>query len=188
VADPAAMRQALDRAGAVLRLHGMMRDRRLDRGGELSAREELLRLRFWGAGEAPGLVDVGFKGPASRTAQGYKRREELEFTTHDGATAQRLFESLGYTVVQAIDRYVEVYELDRTVAQLEWFPRMDVLLEIEGEPEGIERVIRAAGLDRAACTGEPLASFADAYARRSGRAAILEETGLGDEPAGWHAA
>jgi len=186
VPDPAALRQALDDGGAVLRFHGMMRDRRLDRAGELTGRDQVLRVRLWADEDgAAGLAEVAWKGPTTVNPGGYKLREELEFNADDGATALRLFEMLGYREVEATDRYVEVFELDDTVARIEWFPRMDVLVEIEGTPEGIERVIALSGLPRESCLPEPLVAFSQRYAARTGRPAILAEALLGSEPPGW---
>lgn len=186
VPDPGALRQALDHAGAVLRFHGLMRDRRLDRGSELAARDQVLRVRLW-AGEDGGKTRaaVAWKGPTSVSPAGYKHREELEFNVDDGSAALRVLEMLGYVVVEAIDRYVEVFELDGTVARLEWFPRMDVLVEIEGAPEGIERVIALSGLPRQSCLPDSLASFSQRYGTRTGRPAILAEAALGGEPPSW---
>jgi hypothetical protein len=105
----------------------------------------------------------------------------------DAAAALALFQALGYGVVQAIDRYVEVYRLGDTVARFEWYPRLDVLVEIEGPPEGIERVIAAAALPRRACLPDPLAAFAARYEARTGRPAVLSEAALEGDCPSWNA-
>lgn len=186
VSDAAALRQALDDAGAVLRFHGMMRDRRLDRSGELSGKDEVLRVRNWihEDGGHP-LAEAAWKGRTMVNSEGYKQREEVEFTVSDGTAALRLLEGLGYTVVESIDRYVEVYELDGTMARIEWFPRMDTLVEIEGTPEGIERVIEVSGLDRTACLADSIASFIKRYEARTGTPGILAEDMLLGAPPTW---
>ena len=176
VPDAAALRQALDQAGAVLRFHGMMRDRRLDRSGELSGRDEVLRVRLWAEPDGGHLLaEAAWKGPTSVNPAGYKQREEIQFTVADGSATLRMFEALGYTVVESIDRYVEVFDLDGTIARIEWFPRMDVLVEIEGTPEGIERVIGLSGLSRDSCLPDSLASFSRRYQDRTGQPGILAE-------------
>jgi adenylate cyclase class IV len=186
VTDADALRQALDEAGAVLRFHGMMRDRRLDRGGELSARDEVLRVRTWidEDGGHP-LAETAWKGKTSVNPEGYKQREEVEFTVADGTAALRLLTALGYNPVEVIDRYVEVFELEGTVARIEWFPRMDTLVEIEGEPEGIESLIVLIGLDRQGCVADSLASFSRRYEERTGEPAILAEDMLAGAPPTW---
>ncbi len=186
VTDADILRQALDDAGAVLRFHGMMRDRRLDRNGELSGRDEVLRVRHWidEEGGHP-LAETAWKGKTTVNAEGYKQREELEFTVSDGHASLRLLESLGYTVVESIDRYVEVYELEGTLARIEWFPRMDTLVEIEGEPEGIESLIAVTGLDRQSCVADSLASFTRRYEERTGQPGILSEDMLLGAPPTW---
>ena len=186
VPDPAALREALHQAGGVLRFHGMMRDRRLDKGSELTGRDQVLRVRLWADEDGnQALAEVAWKGPSSLSPAGYKHREELEFNVDDGSAVLRVLEMLGYVVVEAIDRYVEVFELDGTVARLEWFPRMDVLVEVEGAPEGIERVIALSGLSRESCLPDSLAAFSQRYATRTGRSAILAEASLGGDPPGW---
>jgi adenylate cyclase class IV len=186
VPDAAALREALDRAGAVLRFHGMMRDRRLDRAGELSSKDEVLRVRLWleDAGGHP-LAEAAWKGKTTVNPAGYKEREEIEFTVGDGAATLALLGALGYTVVESIDRYVEIHELDGTVARIEWFPRMDILVEIEGTPEGIEHLIGVSGLPREGCVAESLASFTRRFEERTGRPGILAEELLAGAPPTW---
>ena len=77
-------------------------------------------------------------------------------------TRSRAFlEALGFAPVHAIDRWIEVYQLGSAEARLEWYPRMDVLFEVEGDEAGIERLITATGLPRASFTSEALDAFAD---------------------------
>lgn len=188
VPDPAALRQALDDAGAVLRFHGMMRDRRLDRSGELTGQDQVLRIRRWMDEEGTtDLAEAGWKGPTTQDEAGYKQREEIEFSVDDGTAALALFGSLGYSVVEAIDRYVEVYDVDDTVVRIEWFPRMHVLVEIEGEREGIEAAIARLGLERNSCLADSLATFARRYGEETGQPAILAEDMLQGEAPGWMA-
>lgn len=186
VPDAAALRQALDDAGAVLRFHGMMRDRRLDKAGELSTKDEVLRVRLWvdDEGGHP-LAEAAWKGKTAVNPAGYKQREEVEFTVGDGAATLALLQALGYTVVESIDRYVEVYELDGTIARIEWFPRMDILVEIEGTPEGIERLIGISGLARASCVAESLATFSRRFEERTGQPGILAEDRLAGAVPTW---
>src|SRR5207248_1349223 len=66
-----------------------------------------------------------------------------------------------------IDRRVEVYRLGETVLRLEWYPEMDVLLEVEGEPAGIERAIAATGIAREHFLAESLPHFVARSSRRS---------------------
>ena len=71
-------------AGAVPGFAGRMDDRRLDRHGELAGRAEVLRVRrFQGDGTAA-TASISWKGPASRTAEGYKLRRELEVEADGG--------------------------------------------------------------------------------------------------------
>lgn len=186
VIDPDAICRVLDAAGARLDFRGLMRDRRFDRDGALGGRDEVLRVRVWDAEEVSHVrAQVAWKGPTSRGATGYKQRQEIEFTAEDGTQAVRLLEALGYQVVEAIDRYVEVRELHGTVARLEWYPRMDVLIEIEGSADGIEEMIRVTGIPRDQCLSDSLTQFAARYGTRTGTPAILAEAGLAGARPTW---
>jgi hypothetical protein len=166
----------------------MLRDRRLDRNRSLTRLDQLLRLREWTPAGGAGRAVVGWKGPATVSGEGYKHREEVEYDVNDIAAALAVFGALGYRLAQAIDRYVEVYELAGSHARLEWYPRLDVLLEVEGPPAGIERLIAASGLPRSAYLPDSLAAFAARYETRTGRPAVLAETGLTGEAPTWVAA
>jgi adenylate cyclase class IV len=185
VTEPDTVRRALETAGARLDFRGMMRDRRFDRDGLLGGKDEVLRVRVWEAEEVSHTrAQVAWKGPTTRSPDGYKQRQEIEFAADDGTHAVRFLEALGYQVVEAIDRYVEVSELHGTTARLEWYPRMDVLIEIEGTAEGIEELIRVIGIPRDRCLSDSLTQFAARYADRTGTPAVLAEAQLSGQP-GW---
>jgi len=78
---------------------------------------------------------------------------------------------MGYRISVRIDRAVEQYRLGEATLRLEWYPAMDVLLEVEGQPEAIERAARATGLPRDAFLAESLPYFTAAYEERTGRVA-----------------
>lgn len=186
VADPDAIRRALDAAGARLDFAGLMRDRRFDRDGAHGGRDEVVRVRVWEADEVSHRrAEVAWKGPTTRSAAGYKQRQEVEFGTDDGTQAVRFLEALGYQAVEAIDRYVEVRDLRGTMARLEWYPRMDVLLEIEGTPDGIESLVEILGIPRDQCLSDSLTQFAARYTVRTGTPAIIAEADLAGAAPGW---
>jgi adenylate cyclase class IV len=185
VTDPGGLRAALLGAGGIQRFRGLLRDRRLDRDGVLLSHDQVLRVRRWIPAEGPERAEIAWKGPTGISPEGMKQREEIELEVQDGAAAARLFEALGYREAQAIDRYVEVYLLGATVVRLEWYPRMDVLVEIEGEVAGIEDVIQTLRLPREQCLPEALPSFALRFEERTGRPAILAESDLAGAPPSW---
>ena len=185
IRDLGALRAALDRVVAVRTFRGMMRDRRLDCGGRLTALDQMLRLRTLDAEAGTSHGEVTWKGPATVTETGYKHREELAGDIGDGPAAFAIFEALGYQVIHAIDRFVEVWEYGGVSARLEWYPRMDPLLEIEGAPEGMERLITALGLDRSDCVPDALAEFGARYVVRTGRSALWAEVDLAGAAPGW---
>jgi adenylate cyclase class IV len=171
IPDPGALRARLLEAGAVERFRGRMSDRRYDRAGELAARDEVLRVRSYDPGHGQSEAVLGWKGPTLRSPGGYKRREEIEIEV--AASPHELLTALGYEVVHAIDRDVEMFDLDGAAIRIERYPAMDPLLEVEGTPEAIERAVRATGIHRAAFTPESLPDFVRRYEERTGRRAVL---------------
>ena len=172
VDDPAALEQRLRAAGAELVFRGEMIDRRYDRKGKLDKRDEVLRLRVFKPTSGSPYGVLGWKGPVS-VKGGYKRREEHETRVADPETARTILERLGYEVVLRIDRTIAEYRLVDAAVRIEWYPAMDVLVEIEGEPDAIERAVAATGLARERFLPEALPHFVDDYERRTGLTARL---------------
>jgi adenylate cyclase class IV len=176
IPDLEALRARLLAAGATPRFRGRMSDWRYDRpGGELSLRDQVLRVRaFHHPGGRTASV-IAWKGPVERSADGYKRRGEIELpvTGTEAASPHALLSALGYVVVHAIDREVELFDLAAATVRTEQYPRMDALLEIEGEPAAIERAIRATGIPRADFTADSLADFVRRFELRTGQGALL---------------
>lgn len=170
VDDPDALEATLVRAGAELVFRGDMVDRRYDRDGALEARDEVLRLRIYRGSEDHAVL--AWKGPVS-VQGGYKHREELEARITDGAAALVILERLGYEVVMRIDRTIAEYRLSGAAVRIEWYPAMDVLVEVEGEPAAIERAVAATGLPRARFLPESLPHFVADYERRTGHRARI---------------
>jgi len=112
VPDPAALRERLAAAGARPAFRGLMEDRRYDLDGQLTARDEVLRVRRFLRADGVITAELTWKGPTRRSADGYKLREELSCWIEPGSDPPgSIVEALGYTVVQAIDRWVELFEL-----------------------------------------------------------------------------
>ncbi len=173
VDDPEELRAALVRAGATLEFRGDMIDRRFDRAGSLTQRDEVLRLReFRPADGTPAYGVLGWKGPPSQRGT-YRHRAEAEARVATPDSVVTILEQLGFAVSLRIDRRVEVYRLRQAVLRLEWYPEMDVLLEVEGDPPAIERAIAATGLARDRFLPESLPYFVSQYEARTGRAALL---------------
>jgi adenylate cyclase class IV len=189
VVDPVTVRMRLLAVGAVVRFRGSMSDRRYDRGGELTARDEVLRLRTFERESGGSDAVLGWKGPTRRTASGYKEREEIELALGDAGSGPASFlAALGYEVVHAIDRWVEVFELGGTMLRLESYPRMDDLLEVEGEPEAIQRAIAATGIPRSAFSADSLTEFVLRYQARTGEPAVLSSSSGSARPPAWASA
>jgi adenylate cyclase class IV len=163
-----------------------MTDRRYDRDGGLQLRDEVLRLREFQEPDGTIRAVVAWKGPTGVTGEGHKSRRELEYDIRSANTGPGdLLEALGYLPVQVVDRTVEYYHLGEAAVRLEWYPQMDVLVEVEGSAAGIEAAVAILGLPREQFTAESLRFFTDRYATRTGRPALLSVAELQGEPPSW---
>lgn len=178
-ADVARARAALALAGGVLVYDGRLEDRRYDTADHaLAPRDHVLRLRVY-RGE-PASASLDFKGP-TEYADGYKVREEHAVQIGDPDVLHQILEVLGYVVIREIHREIAQYEFAGATVRFERYPRMDVLVEIEGAPEAIERAIAAIGMSRAAFTVERLPDFVRRFEARTGsRAALCDRELDGD--------
>lgn len=172
VPDAPMLEAALTRAGAQLTYRGGLEDRRYDTPDRtLAGRDHVLRLRVYREG-AHHRAMLDFKGPTGYE-QGYKIREELSSTVGDPESLARMLELLGYVVTREIDRQIVQYALFGATVRIEHYPRMDVLVEVEGEPEAIERAIAATGLPREGFTSERLPDFIRRFEARTGERAAI---------------
>ena len=186
VADPAGVRRRLLDAGAVPGFRGLLVDTRFDREGELFARDEVLRVREFRPTQGASEFVLGWKGPATVSPGGYKQRTELEYAVVPRvAGPEALLAALGYRAILLIERYVEYFRLAGADVRLEWYPRMDVLVEVEGGALEIEAALALMAMPREEFTSESLTAFAARYAVRTGRAALLSISELAGEPPGW---
>jgi len=175
VADPAECVRRIHAAGGRLTERGRLEDRRWDNAaGELSARDEVLRLRVLRKADGTSQATMDWKGPTG-FEQGYKVREELSFPITDPDGFAHVLERLGFRVTHAIDRDIEMYEVPGGHARIERYPRMDVLVEVEGAPETIERAIAATGIPREQFTTDRLTEFAARFAGRTGQQPFLSD-------------
>lgn len=166
-----AARAALERAGAELVYSGRLEDRRYDSTDRaLALADHVLRLRVYrGTSES---CSLDFKGPTSY-ADGFKVREELSVGADDPAKLARILEAMGYVITREIDREIAQYTYVGATVRFERYPRMDTLIEVEGEPAAIERAIAAMGLPRERFTSERLPDFVLKFESRTGQRAAL---------------
>jgi len=180
VPDEADARARLERAGAVRVFTGTLVDRRYDTANRaLRARDGVLRLRVQrdGAG-ARALVE--YKGPVS-ILDGYKIREETGSEVADADALDGILRAVGYEVTREVDREVAVFTVAGATVRLERYPRMDVLVEVEGDPACIEAAITILAIARNSFTSDALSSFVRRYEARTGaRAAICARELAGD--------
>jgi len=180
VADLAATRKRIEKAGARLTYEGRLVDRRYDmESRELADHDEVLRVRrYESGGSAKTYLD--WKG-RTETQGPYKMREEISTLVDDFAATELILDKVGFIVTMEIDREIAQYELGSAMIRFETYPRMDVLVEVEGTPEAIEQAIEALGMARGEFTSERLPTFVSRFEKRTGvRAAICDRELTGD--------
>lgn len=174
VDDLALRRERLEAAGAALSFEGKIMDRRYDlASGDLSRRDEVLRVRRYENDEGS-RVFLDWKGP-TEIRDVYKVREEITTPLEDFDSFARILDRLGFQLVGEIDRIIAQYQVGGATVRFETYPRMDVLVEVEGSPEGIEAAIEVLGLPRGVFRSDRLAAFVERFEQRTGvRAAISD--------------
>ena len=180
VVDPAATRKQLEKAGAKLTYEGRLLDRRYDiESRELADRDVVLRVRRYESSESTRTY-LDWKGPTA-TQNGYKIREEISTQVDDFVATEQILDRVGFVVTMEIDREIAQYELGGATIRFERYPRMDVLVEVEGTPDAIEEAIAALGISRGEFTSERLLSFVTRFERRTGvRSALCDGELTGD--------
>jgi adenylate cyclase class IV len=176
-------RRAAVESGGRLVFEGRLEDRRYDTADEaLTSRDEVLRTRTYRDSGDDTRTALEWKGPRS-IEHGYRVREEQSTGVESLPTIELILGRLGYHVTKAIDRYIVQFDLHGAMVRLERYPRMDDLVEVEGEPAMIERAIALLGMRRADFTGDSLATFAQRYEERTGTTAALSDAELTHVPA-----
>jgi predicted adenylyl cyclase CyaB len=172
-------RRAVERGGATLEFEGRLEDRRYDTADRaLTRRDEVLRLRTY-RDTRGARTTLDWKGPRS-VQQGYRVREELNVNAEPVETTAAILDNLGYEIVKAVDRWIAQYTLGAAIIRFERYPRMDDLVEVEGEPHAIERAIDVLGISRDSFNADALTDFVARYERRTGEAAAVCDEELDD--------
>lgn len=180
VDDVAARRRLIEKAGARLTFDGKLRDQRYDtEARELAGKDEVLRVRRYQTNKDDQTF-LDWKGP-TEIRDVYKVREEISTRVDEPAALAAILDRLGYTLTREIDRDIAQYKLGECTIRFETYPRMDTLVEVEGDPEQIEAAIEALGMARGAFTSERLAQFVQRFEQRTGvQGAISERELSGD--------
>jgi predicted adenylyl cyclase CyaB len=180
VDDLAARRKKIEAVGGTLSFEGKISDRRYDfTSGELSGRDEVLRTRTYQSRSSTRTY-MDWKGPTEMQG-GYKIREEITAPVEDLDSLERIFEKLGLALTSEIDREIAQYQFGCATVRFETYPRMDVLVEVEGEPNAIEVAIEALGLQRGTFTNERLRDFVSKFEHRTGVRAAISDRELKDD-------
>jgi predicted adenylyl cyclase CyaB len=174
VDDLAQRRGKIEAAGAALSFEGKISDRRYDFvSRDLSGRDEVLRTRRYQS-HASTRTYLDWKGPTEMQGV-YKIREEITAPVEDFDALGKILAKIGLELTSEIDREIAQYQLLGATIRFETYPRMDVLVEVEGEPAAIEEAIEALGLPRGTFTNERLPDFVSKFENRTGvRAAVSD--------------
>ncbi|NNC16933.1 hypothetical protein HJC22_14510 [Corallococcus exiguus] len=173
VDDLALRRRHVEGAGGRLRFAGTMMDRYYTLDTRPDSGAGRLRVRTYQA-PAGGWTELTWKGSA-RLERGYKVREELNTRVEDETTLREILERTGFAMSEYITREIAWYVFGGASVRLEQFPRMDLLVEVEGAPEAIEHAIQATRISREQFTTEPLKEFLRRFETRTGTKALLEQ-------------
>jgi predicted adenylyl cyclase CyaB len=180
VDDVAARRAKIEAAGARLVYAGRLIDARYDfPDHSMSLLDHVLRLRLY-------EDDSGRRGHLDWKGQtlyesGFKVREEVSTEVSDPDAMAEILVKLGFVVTVEIEREIRQYEIGGATVRFEEYPDMDPLVEVEGQPEAIERAVEAIGLPREGFTSERLPEFVARFEARTGRRASLSQAELRGE-------
>ena len=180
VDDLAGTRKRLEKAGGKLVFEGSLTDRRYDvESRELSERDEVLRVRRYQT-PSSSKTYIEWKGP-TEIQDVYKVREEISTLVEDFDSLEQILTRLGFVIAMEIDRDIAQYELGEATIRFETYPRMDALVEVEGQPDSIEVAIEALGMPRGLFSSDRLTSFVGRFEQRTGvRAALCARELEGD--------
>jgi predicted adenylyl cyclase CyaB len=170
----------VERAGGRMVFRGRLEDCRYDTvERQLRVRDDVLRLRVY-RDDHGARAELGWKGP-TRYEDGYKVRDEVGARSPDADALRHILERLGFVLTREIDRDITQFELYGATVRFERYPRMDDLVEVEGDPDAIERAIAAIGLPREAFTSDRLFDFVRRWQERTGQSAALCDRELSGE-------
>lgn len=179
VDDLALRRRRVEEGGGVLEKEGYLQDRRWDDAAErITGRDHVLRIRTFAAG---GRVEstIEWKGP-TYFVDGYKTREEIGTSIGEAAALSEIMERLGLQVTRTIDREIVQYRLCGATVRFESYPRMDILVEVEGTHDQIEQAVAVVGIPRETYSADSLLAFMARFEQRTGKRPVVCAADLDD--------
>ena len=177
IPDADALVARLRTYGARQEFVGALIDRRFDfRDGSLTVRDEVVRVREYRGEDGGAQTSLEWKGPTT-TPDGYKQREEIGVETGDAETLVAILHRMGFRITRTIEREIRQYRLDGAIVRMEHYPRMDDLVEVEGEAADIERAITQMGIARDQFSTDSLSEFTRRYEERTGLQALTGTVG-----------
>jgi len=161
------IRNRIKTIGGKLVFKGLIRDFSLDYENKTFQKGDyVFRIRLFENGEGK----ITFKGP-KKADKRYKVREEIEVHVSDGFNAIKIFEHLGFKKVFRVDRIREIYEFKNKEVRvmLDTFPEIGSFIEVEGEREDIEDIIKKLKIDRLCFSTRTLKHYVEEFRKKFGR-------------------
>jgi len=132
------IRAALKKMGARKIASGPEVNEFFDRGRQLRQKRVALRLRKYGKNAV-----LTLKGP--RLKARFTKRMEIE-TPVDHVPMRNILRLAGFKVVKHYKKERELYRLGKSLVVLDRLPGFGRFLEIEGQPQAIQRIEKKLGL------------------------------------------
>lgn len=171
--DPAAVRQALQAAGAGLHMARTLMRRVVFENDHMVGRRGWLRLRDEGA-----RITLTYKEAVSDGA--IDALHEAEIVVGDFDATRTLLLATGFRAVRYQENYREEWRIDQVRYDLDTWPDLPTFLEIEGpDAESVRRAADALGLDMGAAV---FGSVDELYVTALGRDILAEPELLFREP------
>jgi predicted adenylyl cyclase CyaB len=141
VKDPKRVRAVLKKIGARKIAGGVETNEFFDRGKQLKQKRLAMRLRKYGKN-----ATLTLKGP--RLKARFTKRMEIE-TPVDHVLMRNILRLAGFKVVMHYKKERELFRLGKSLITLDWLPGFGRFLEIEDQPQAIQRIEKKLGLVRA---------------------------------------
>jgi len=139
--DPAKVRTVLKKMGAKRIESGLESNEFYERDGFFKKQKVALRLRQFGGGPAT----LTLKGPRIRSK--FTKRMEIEIPI-DYAAGKEVLRFLGCRRWEQYSKKRELFRLGRATVAVDFLEKFGWFLEIEGQPQAIQRIEKKLGFVR----------------------------------------
>ena len=152
--------------GAVLHMSGLEHNEILDDVQRTLYKERrVLRLRTWPNQFSEGLLT--FKAPYAGESA-FKTRHEWETEVADPTIMRSILKQLGYTEIIVYEKHRAIWTWEGMTIALDHFSELGDFIEVEGNEEGIKRVLMTLSLDSSHHTNKNYVTLWEEYLREHG--------------------